>query len=1560
MKNIYRFLLVVFYIFANTNLLQAQWIQAGGPYGGKIMASIALGNDLFVGTEAGGVYRSTDQGVTWFSSSSGMSETQYVKAFAVSGTNIFAGTPNGVFLSTNNGDFWSMVNNGLLQTTVTSLAAIGTDIFAGTLSLGVFRSTNNGTNWTMVNAGLSDSHINALGSSGSTLIVATNGGVFMSDNNGATWASRNAGFASNNVNGFALDPPDILASTTGTGVYLSRNFGFGWNQINDGLTNLSVTSINGIGQDVYIGTNDGKVFWGMAGGAWIPVSGGLPLTSAVYSFAFFSGNNKVLAGTYGNGVYVSDYGVNNWTETNQGLTNIVPHSFLKSGSDIFAGTQVGLFKSADNGTSWTKVTNGFPNTDVCALGGSPGIFFAGTKSGQIYYSYDQGVTWNLDELLPSSVNTIDINHMAIAGTNGNGVYYWHNGTGWHSINTGLTNLFVNALLYDNGNLYAGTNNGIFTSNNNGANWVDISLGLTNKSILSLAVIDTNIFLGTNGNGVFITAPGGAGWAAVNTDLIDQVVDELYVSGTDLFAGTSSGVYRTTNNGEKWTNVNNGAAISEVESFVLSGSNILAGTATRGTWKRDLNDFGPSLNLTAPNGGENWRVGTSQNITWTSSNITNVKLEYTVDGGTNWNLVISSTNAPAGSYAWTIPNAVSGTVKVRISDVADALINDVSNANFAIYNPSVTLTAPNGGENWRVGTSQNITWTSNNIINVKLEYTVDNGTNWNVIIDSTNAAAGSYAWTIPNAVSGTVKVRVSDVLEAGLNDVSDANFAIYNPSVTLTAPNGGESWRVGTSQNITWTSNNIADVKLEYTVNNGVDWNLVVSSTNAPAGSYAWTIPNDISKTVKVRVSDVLEAGLNDVSDADFTIYYPSITLIAPNGGENWRVGNTELIKWVARNVANVKLEYTTNNGADWNLIVASADADSSTKLPVGKYTWTIPNTVSGSIKVRVSDVLEPGINDLSDADFSIYNPSVTLTAPNGGENWRVGTSQNITWTSNDITDVKLEYTIDNGVNWNLVVSSTNAPAGSYAWTVSNAVSGTVKVRVSDVLEAGLNDVSDANFTIYNPNITVTSPNGGENWRIGKQKDITWTSNNVVDVKIEYTINNGADWNTIIDTTPANAGSYTWTIPNNASANCKVRISDVLEPGLNDVSNNIFTIYSTSLALTSPNGGENWRVGTLHNITWNYTNISDIKIEYSSDNGGNWIEISASTLASAGSYLWTIPNSVSSNCIVRVTDNDEPLLTDVSNSVFSIYQPAVTLVTPNGGENWRVGTSQNITWTSNNITNVKIDYSTNNGTDWFVVASVPAVNATYAWTVPNTVSQICKIRISDVIEPALVDESNSVFTIYQPGITLNSPNGGENWRVGTAQNITWTSNDVTNIKIEYTTNNGSDWIVISNSVPANSVSYNWTIPNTVSANCKVKLSNADELSLNDVSNNIFTIYQPAITLNTPNGGENWRVGTTQNITWTSNNITNIKIEYTSNNGTDWNVVNTSVSAALGTYNWTIPNSVSADCKVRISDVLEPTMADESNATFIIYQPGVTLTAPNGGENWRVGTQKILPG
>ncbi len=90
------------------------------------------------------------------------------------------------------------------------------------------------------------------------------------------------------------------------------------------------------------------------------------------------------------------------------------------------------------------------------------------------------------------------------------------------------------------------------------------------------------------------------------------------------------------------------------------------------------------------------------------------------------------------------------------------------------------------------------------------------------------------------------------------------------SITVTAPNGGECWEIGSVHNIMWSSSGTSGlVDIEYTTNGGAAWTLAFDNT-ADDGSEPWTIPGDISTNCLVRITDA-DGDPSDMSNGVFSI-----------------------------------------------------------------------------------------------------------------------------------------------------------------------------------------------------------------------------------------------------------------------------------------------------------------------------------------------------------------------------------------------------------------------------------------------------------------------------------------------------------------------------------------------------------------------------------------------------------------------------------------------------------------------------------------------------------------
>jgi len=95
----------------------------------------------------------------------------------------------------------------------------------------------------------------------------------------------------------------------------------------------------------------------------------------------------------------------------------------------------------------------------------------------------------------------------------------------------------------------------------------------------------------------------------------------------------------------------------------------------------------------------------------------------------------------------------------------------------------------------------------------------------------------------------------------------------------------------------------------------------------------------------------------------------------------------------------------------------------------------------------------------------------------------------------------------------------------------------------------------------------------------------------------------------------------------------------------------------------------------------------------------------------------------------------------------IQMPSITVYSPNGGESLKGGSTHGITWTSaGTVGPVRIEFSTNNGSTWSVIANSAANSGSYAWQVPSVFSQKCLIRISDASNSGIADLSDDTFAV----------------------------------------------------------------------------------------------------------------------------------------------------------------------------------------------------------------------
>ena len=207
--------------------------------------------------------------------------------------------------------------------------------------------------------------------------------------------------------------------------------------------------------------------------------------------------------------------------------------------------------------------------------------------------------------------------------------------------------------------------------------------------------------------------------------------------------------------------------------------------------------------------------------------------------------------------------------------------------------------------------------------------------------------------------------------------------------------------------------------------------------------------------------------------------------------------------------------------------------------------------------------------------------------------------------------------------------------------------------------------SSPNRLVINPlplgsAITLSSPNGGEHWSVGRARAITWESHLVAgNIRIDLSRDNGSSWNTIIANT-LNDGNEWWTITGPSTTNARIRVVSLEDTSISDSSDGKFTIVQMDITVTSPNGGEDWRAENSYTIAWSVTGntagLDYFLVKYSLNEGSSWTNI-GSVSSGDRSLAWTVPYGISSSqcrIMVRAIDaNGHILAADTSDANFSV-------------------------------------------------------------------------------------------------------------------------------------------------------------------------------------------------------------------------------------------------------------------------------------------------------------------
>jgi photosystem II stability/assembly factor-like uncharacterized protein len=316
-------------------------------------------------------------------------------------------------------------------------------------------------------------------------------------------------------------------------------------------------------------------------------------------------------------------------------------------------------------------------------------------------------------------------------------------------------------------------------------------------------------------------------------------------------------------------------------------------------------------------------------------------------------------------------------------------------------------------------------------------------------------------------------------------------------------------------------------------------------------------------------------------------------------------------------------------------------------------------------------------------------------------------------------------------------------------------------------------------------------------------------------------------------------------------------------------------------------------------------------------------------------------------------NSTVLIDDISIELPDIT-PTITLSSPNGGEILIVNKTNTITWNCQGVTNVNIEFSTNNGVSWEEIAfNVPAYKKSFDYSF-NVLSIYCKIRIKDSSDPNVFDVSEQCFTSIDSYWSAQS-SGTTQWLWDVA--FTNTNNGIVvgwNGTILKTTNGGTNWIAQTSGTTQQLQSVSFADANNGIAVGSAILKTTDggttwSIPVNSVDNLLYSISFPDINNATAVGANGAIIKTTDGgLTWSS------QVSGTTAYLRSVSFTNANTGTAVG-YNGTILRTLNGGAtwvqqNSGTSSYLKGVSFSDANNGTSVGEYSVNLRTTNGGTTW----------
>jgi photosystem II stability/assembly factor-like uncharacterized protein len=358
--------------------------------------------------------------------------------------------------------------------------------------------------------------------------------------------------------------PRLLLITLFTALLFSNLslYAQAWTQKSRGISGLTAKDILVWNDTVFVTSNESGIYKMSDQTAleWKAINKGLP---SKRNTSFAVKGDSLFVCNYGYGVYVSTDGGETWAPTGTGLEGIAADAILFVGSDLFLGTQNGVYKSSDMGKSWMRSSNGIDENSttnfswILSLYANDNFIFAGSFFGGAFRSADSGLTWQRMAGIPSDESVFRFaskdNLLFLAGTGSMNVSA-DNGSSWTALNvTSTEGIYVYDVAVFKNDIYAATSNGFYRSSNNGSSFIPVNVnGVPGyfDQFTSLESTDKKILVNAQVYGLFESEDGQT-WKDISKKIPAVRVDQVIKENDVLYATGEKGSFKSLNDGDDW-------------------------------------------------------------------------------------------------------------------------------------------------------------------------------------------------------------------------------------------------------------------------------------------------------------------------------------------------------------------------------------------------------------------------------------------------------------------------------------------------------------------------------------------------------------------------------------------------------------------------------------------------------------------------------------------------------------------------------------------------------------------------------------------------------------------------------------------------------------------------------------------------------------------------------------------------------------------------------------------------------------------------------------------------